>query len=309
MKLKLNIVLLLFIIAYIGKAQEADTSYWKVGGIASFTFSQVSLTNWAAGGDNSVSLTGYYDMFFNHTKGNTKFDNSIILGYGLVRQGAASFNKTDDRVNLISQINQKINGDKLFFTGLVDFRTQMDQGLNSEGKVISKFMSPGYLMVATGINFIPSDKFSLTYAPLTGKFTFVMDQDLANEGAFGVHGAMIDANGVITEVGQNSRAELGSFLKLTFKDEIFKNVTMQSRVELFANYLGNFGNVDVNLENVITMKVNDWLTVNWILQMLYDDDINIDVYDDADMLVGSGPRTQFKSVFGVGLAYKFGAKK
>lgn len=309
MKSKFTLILPLLILTFIGKAQEADTSYWKVGGLASFTFSQVSLTNWAAGGDNSVSLTGYYDMFFNHTKGNTKFNNSIILGYGLVRQGAASFQKTDDRINLISQINQKINGDKLFFTGLVDFRTQMDQGLNADGKVISKFMSPGYMMVATGINFIPSDKFSLTYAPLTGKFTFVMDQDLANEGAFGVQGAVIDARGVITEEGKNSRSEIGSFLKLTYKDEIFKNVTMQSRVELFANYLENFGNIDVNLENVITMKVNDWLTVNWILQMLYDDDITIDVYNDANILEASGPRAQFKSVFGVGLAYKFGASK
>uniref|UniRef100_UPI004049FCEC DUF3078 domain-containing protein n=1 Tax=Fulvivirga sp. TaxID=1931237 RepID=UPI004049FCEC len=117
MKSKFTLILLLLILTFVGKAQEADTSYWKVGGLASFTFSQVSLTNWAAGGDNSVSLAGYYDMFFNHTKGNTKFNNSILLGYGLVRQGAASFQKTDDRINLISQINQKINGDKLFFTG------------------------------------------------------------------------------------------------------------------------------------------------------------------------------------------------
>ena len=41
------------------KSQNTDTiNGWKKGGTLGFTFSQVSLTNWAAGGVNSFSVIG-----------------------------------------------------------------------------------------------------------------------------------------------------------------------------------------------------------------------------------------------------------
>lgn len=273
------------------------------------TFSQVTLTNWAAGGDNSISLNGQLNLFSNYAKGKNRWDNRLILGYGLIRQGDIPFRKTDDRINLITEYGRKINGEKLFWSSMIDFRTQFDLGLSTDGTLISKFMSPGYLMLANGINWKPSEHFFLSYSPASGKFTFVMNQELADKGAFGVEAAELDAQGNVLTPGRNLRSELGSFLKLNYKKEIFTNVAVEGRIELFANYLEKFGNVDVNLENALTMKVNDWLTVNWIVQLLYDDDINIDQFDENDVLIGSGPRTQFRSVFGVGFAYNFGAKK
>lgn len=293
------------------QAQESkkDTTYWNIGGISTLMFTQVSLTNWVAGGDNSLSLAGNFNMFANYAKGNAKWENNLVLGYGLIRQGDTPFRKTDDRINLITQYGLRISEEKLFWSSMLDFRTQFDVGLSGDGTVISRFMAPGYMVVASGLNWKPSSHFSLTYAPVTGKFTFVTDQDLANAGAFGVEAAILGANGNIITLGKKSRSELGSFVKMHFRKEIFTNVTMESRAELFSNYMQDFGNVDINLENAITMKVNDWLTVNWIIQLLYDDDINIDQFDANNVLVGSGPRTQFKSLFGVGLGYKFGAKK
>ncbi len=292
-------------------AQEADTTYWKRGGLASLTFTQVSLNNWAAGGDNSVSLAGLFNVYADYTKDKITWTNTLEMGYGLIRQGEdGDFEKTDDRINAITQFGYKLTEKNLFWSSLLDFRTQFDEGLDGEGNIISKFMAPGYLLVATGLEWKPSEVFGLTYSPIGGKFTFVTDQDLADAGAFGVDPAELDGNGdPIAGTGSQSRAELGSFVKMNFNKEIVTNVTFESRLELFANYVEEFGNIDVNWQNLLVMKVNDFLTVNWQTQLIYDDDIKIEEFDSQGELIGASPKTQFKSVFGVGLAYRFGVTR
>jgi len=293
------------------QAQDADTTYWKKGGLASLTFTQVSLNNWAAGGDNSVSLAGLFNVYADYAKDKITWQNSLEMGYGLIRQGEdGDFEKTDDRINAISQFGYKLPSKNLYWSSLLDFRTQFDEGVDEEGNRISRFMAPGYLLVATGLEWKPAPFFSLTYSPVSGKFTFVTDQDLADVGAFGVDPAELDAAGnPIAGTGSNSRAELGSFLKLNFNKEIVTNVTFESRLELFANYIEEVGNIDVNWQNLLVMKVNDFLTVNWQTQLIYDDDIQIEEFNSAGEVIGSSPKTQFKSVFGIGLAYRFGATR
>jgi hypothetical protein len=218
--------------------------------------------------------------------------------------------KTDDIIIANTQFGYNINGEKLQWSSLLDFRTQFYRGVDEDGNKISDFMAPGYLLVATGIDWKPNENLSITYAPLTGKFTFVRDQDLANEGAFGVNPAERDDLGIITEQGSTSRAEIGSFVKAVYKkDNIVKNVNFSSKLELFANYLEEFGNIDVNWQNLVVMKVNNVLSVNWQTQLIYDDDIKTVVTDDMGNELTEGPKTQLKSVFGVGLAYSFGNKK
>ncbi|MFT4736567.1 MAG: hypothetical protein ACI8QD_001095 [Cyclobacteriaceae bacterium] len=282
------------------QAQEVDTTYWLKGGVTTLTFSQVNLTNWASGGNNNISMNGYFNVFANYTKAKVSWTNNLEMGYGVVKQGLdAAPQKTDDIIIATTQIGYKLRGEKLYWSSLLDFRTQFYQGIDAEGNVISDFMSPGYLLVATGLDWRPSPVLSVTYAPVTGKFTFVADQELANEGAFGV------------DEGKTSRAELGSFLKVKLQlDNVVKNVSIGSKLELFSNYLDNFGNVDVNWQNIVAMKVNSFLTVNWQTQLIYDDDIKIaSGINLAGESIGSRPRTQFKSVFGVGLSFKFGDLK
>ncbi len=300
------------IVAVPAISQESDTTYWKKGGLSSLTFTQVSLNNWAAGGDNSVSLAGFATLYADYQKDKITWTNTLEMGYGLIRQGEdGDFEKTDDRLNAITQFGYKLSDKNLYWSSLLDFRTQFDEGFDEEGNVISKFMSPGYLLVATGLEWKPSEVFGLTYSPLGGKFTFVLDQDLADIGAFGVDPAEVEAiTGLpVAGTGSNSRAELGSFLKLNFAKEVVTNVNFESRLELFANYVEEFGNIDVNWQNLLVMKVNDFLTVNWQTQLIYDDDIKIDEFNNDGEVIGSGPKTQFKSVFGVGLAYRFGDKR
>ena len=42
---------------------------WKIGGVVSVNGQQVSLTNWAAGGNNSISVGGLVNVFAKYRKG------------------------------------------------------------------------------------------------------------------------------------------------------------------------------------------------------------------------------------------------
>jgi hypothetical protein len=46
----------------------AGDSGWKTENNLTIAFSQVSLTNWAAGGQNSMSVNGRFNGFFNYKK-------------------------------------------------------------------------------------------------------------------------------------------------------------------------------------------------------------------------------------------------
>ncbi len=315
---RILLVIVFFVSTYgLGFAQAtepADTSYWQKGFIGTASFTQVSLSNWAAGGQNSISLGGYMTTFANFAKGKDSWENYLEMGYGLIKQGDVEFQKTNDKINIVSKYGRKISktdDGHLFFSSLIDFRTQFAPGFSAPGETeyISKFMAPGYVLAATGIDYKVSPNFSINYAPATGKFTIVNDERLANAGAFGVTPAEYAADGVtILTEGRKFRAELGSFLKINFKKEVVSNVNVETRLEMFSNYLNKPQNIDINWENIILLKINEWLVTSFITQLIYDNDIDIAQFDEAGIQTGAGPRVQFKQLFGIGLTVKMGDK-
>ena len=308
------IIILLLSTPFLLSAQGTDTTYWTTGGVSSITFSQVTLSNWAAGGNNSVAFNGYFNIHANYAKDRSIWENSLELGYGLVKQENADFVKADDKINLTMKYGRQMKEelDKLYWSMNFNLRTQFAEGFSPDdlGTPISKFMSPGYMVIALGMDWKPSKYFSLTYAPLTGKFTIVNDQQLADTGAFGVDPALVDNNGaIIPGTGSKSRSELGSYLTASFKKELFENVNVESKIQLFSNYKENPENIDVNWENSIIMKINKYLSASIINQFIYDEDIDIPDFDENGNQTGASPKLQFKNIFGLGLAYNFGDKK
>ena len=114
-----------------------------------------------------------------------------------------------------------------------------------------------------------------------------MDDSLSQIGSFGV------------EKGERVRHEFGAFIKLKLNAALMKNIEMKSKLELFSNYLNNPQNIDVNAELVFVFRVNSLFSATAQWNLIYDDDIQI-----RDMDGNVGPRTQFKSVLGIGISYK-----
>jgi hypothetical protein len=276
----------------------APVSNWKTGGVVSLNASQVSFTNWAAGGQNSISANSFVNLFANFKKNRMTWDNTLDLGYGKMRQGSDDnviFYKTDDKIDFASKYGQYAF-EHWYYTGLISFKSQFDEGFKTAADTIriSNFLAPAYLNLSIGMDYKPNDNFTLFVSPVSGKITFVMDTLLSAAGAYGV------------EPGQNVRGEFGGYVKAQYKVELMKNITLTSKLDLFSNYLHNPKNVDVNWENLITMKINNFFSANIQYTMLYDDDVKI-AYDSDDDGINDrqGPRLQMKQLIGFGITYKF----
>ncbi|MDA3820602.1 MAG: DUF3078 domain-containing protein [Candidatus Delongbacteria bacterium] len=85
---------------------EDSLAKWKTGGTLSLNASQVSLTNWAAGGENSISGLGIINLFANYKKNKFTWDNTLDLAYGLIRQGDDPVIKSDDKIDFASKAGQ-----------------------------------------------------------------------------------------------------------------------------------------------------------------------------------------------------------
>lgn len=291
----------LLFLGTVGFAQEAvkDTT-WKTGGLISATFGQVSLTNWAAGGLSSISGNGHINLFANHQKGKGSWDNNLILAYGLLKQGEADVVKSDDRIEFTTKYGREAWSPDWSYTALANFRTQFTEGLDAEGNRISDLMAPGYLLASLGFDYRPNDNFSFYISPVTGKFTFVTDEILAAQGAYGVEAGVLgvddSGNLVVIQDGKTSRSELGGYIRTTYNKNLMENVNFLTSLDLFSNY-DNPTLLDVNWDTMISLKVNEYITTSLGLTVIYDHDIKI---QDGDKI---GPRTQFRQIFGVGFAY------
>ena len=279
---------------------------WKKGGMFNLTFSQVSLTNWAAGGENSYSGNVLVNLFAKYKKKKFSWENTLDFGYGILKQGEADLRKSDDKIDISSKAGYKLKNNS-FLAGLMNFKTQAMPGYNypNDTSIISDFLSPAYLLFAAGYDHKVKDKYSLFFAPITGKSTFVNRQFLADAGAFGVEPAILDDNGAVLVPGKRSRLEFGGYLKTTFIFKVMENVTLNTKLELFSNYLEKPQNIDIYWESLLSMKINKDLAVTVSTTLIYDDDVMITIKDDAGNPIGKGPRTQFKEVFGLGFSYKF----
>ncbi len=294
------IALLLLQVASI-TAQEAPKN-WNKSTELGLAVSQVSLTNWAAGGDNSIAGNGYFNFIAKYNKEKISWENGLSLAYGLSKQGDLKVRKTDDKIDFYSKYGHKI-ASHWDASVLFNFKTQFAKGYNykvSDSIVISNFLAPGYILLGTGFDYKPVDYFSAFISPLTGRLTIVTDTALVNAGAYGVDAPVYDGLGSVTKKGKHVKTEFGASVKLMFKKDIWKNVNLQLKMQLFSDYLKNPQNIDIDAEMALLMKVNEYLSTNIVLNSIYDHDINI-----TDKDGNTGPRTQFKQVLGIGFVYKF----
>jgi len=288
------IILCIFSTVHIYGQEPTDTikvNGWKFSGSMGVNFSQTSFSNWSAGGDNAVAGNGLFNAGMNYTKDNWLWQNTVVLEYGITSTKTNGMQKSTDRIDVGTQLGYTTDN-IWYYSAMADFKSQFYKGYNYPNKehYISKFMAPAYVNVSVGMEYKPIDKFySVYFSPLAGKFTFVNDDYLSDQGAFGV------------DPGKKSRAEFGAYLKAKAEKEIMENVKLITDANFFTAYDKSFGNVDVEWNMLINMKINKYLNASLSTTLKYDDDVK---YIDTE---GNkkGPKVQFKEILGIGFGYNF----
>ncbi|MCX2742132.1 DUF3078 domain-containing protein [Pontibacter anaerobius] len=305
--LLLSTFILLYTLNAAAQAPADTVNIWDFGGIGTVNFSQVSLSNWAAGGQNTVSVLGNANLYANYAKGKNTWNNSLDLTYGLVKLEGRRVQKSDDKLELNLKYGYRASK-KWFYTTQLNIKTQLTPTYTiTRDTLRSNFFSPAFVLASLGMDYKPNEKLSVFISPFTGKFTVVANQGLADKGAFGVEAGEKDIEGnIIPGTGEHLRKEFGGYVNVRYKTEILKNISLQSKLDLFSNYLRKPENVDLNWENLINFKVNKVVSASFFAHMIYDDDIMVDVDRDGDEKTdGRGPRLQLKQTMGIGISYKF----
>ena len=332
MKQFLCLLALVVTTSCVALAQDTIPKPWTKGGQGGITFNQVGLSNWAAGGQSNLTLVGSLNAFANRKVNTTTWDNSLDMAFGFIKNNfiydpKAPITKAVDKIEFNSKYGKKAWSDKFYYTGLGTFRTQFAPGVAKPGDAvyISKALAPAYLILAAGIDFKPTDYFSVFLSPVSGKMTIVTDDSLSGAGAYGVNSR--DENGDFRPGSYTKvRMEFGATLKAKFKKDIMKNVGLESNLELFSNYVDRPQNIDVRWTNSLVAKINKYIVVNFFTDLIYDHDIMIPRVDAKTgdplyslipnttnpYLDGNGnpvqrksPALQFMEIFGLGFSYKF----
>lgn len=278
------------------KAQDTTSnSPWTKEGFVRLTFNNTGLSNWAAGGENSIALGTVINLRAKRETNQSIWDNTLNIDYGIARVGDANrlFKKTKDQLAFTSKYGYKLTRNWNISAAL-SFSTQIQPGYtyrDSLGKEfvnqrISDFFSPAYIIPTVGVGY--QNKFmSAVLSPIANKVTVVLDDSLSQAGAFGV------------SPGKKVRNELGIDLTLKLKFSPMENVTFDTFLNLFANYeTTQF--IDVNWTTNLVFKINKYLNASFGTQLLYDNDVLIPQDD------GSRIRAiQFKHVLDIGLLVKF----
>ena len=286
-------------------------SFWETENSFGINVSEVAFVNWNAGGDNAVSGLGFLKFARKYKFNHFQWENNLELRYGLNAQDGRKLRKTEDVIRLSSNLGfRKDTISNWFYSVQLDFNTQFSNGYKYPDRdtPISRFMAPGYLLFGAGTSFITKDqKFNLYLSPLTQKSTFVLDQDLADNGAFGVNEAILDADGNVITPGENHLLEIGILITNNFNYNVAENIELKSRLNLYTDYIKSFGNIDVDWELNLNMKVNKFISTSLGTQMIYDDDILFDVVknDNGTILNPGVPKIQFKQILAIGVLYGF----
>lgn len=261
---------------------EGRQEGWYISGNNSLLFSQSAFSNWVPGGVNSFALNANVDYEFNLTKGKHIWDNRILLGYGIQANEDEDARKTNDIIDLTSSYGYNI-GNNWFLAASMNFRTQFTEGYDfttNPRTKISNLMAPAYLSLGLGLDYKPSENFQVNLHPFTPRVTFVLDKDLQQQGNFG-----------LKNNGDATLFEFGAYIGARYKLQIMEGITYDNRIGMYADYLKNFGNVDIAYQGLLDLKVNRFISAQVSVNLLYDDD--------------QIKKVQVKQTLGIGFNYKF----
>ena len=287
--------------------QKAKPRYWTESAAFKIGFNQTSLTNWAAGGYNTVTLAAGVDASANYAKDLLSWNNRLQLDYAFLysadKQGVLQ--KSNDRIYLESKFAYKTgSGSKWNYTASLDFRSQFtdtpsdyvqnEDGTWSESGLKSAFLSPGYINLALGMEWKPAPWFDVNIAPLTGGVVIATKEILRP--SYGM--ALVEGS---TDKYKSSLFQFGAQIKANAKASLNDKLLLETQLVLFTDYLNKpFVYNRVNWDNKITWAATKFLNIGLSTWLIYDPIVVID-----DVM----SKVQFKEFLSLSFTYSIASKK
>jgi len=261
------------------------------------SFSQVAYSDsWESGGVPNLTLRAASNLSFTYKKQLFYFQSVFDGIYAMTWDDVNHLQKKEDRFQFTNTFGVRTaEKSKFYYTALIDLKSQFAPGYKSpaDETLISRFFSPAYMITSLGMSFKDGDVWSITVAPVSGRFTFVLD-------------TAISRMGIYTDVkpGNTVAANIGFYASIIYKKE-FKTTYFNSKMELFSNYTDNPQNIDIDWENKFGFKITSFLAIELYCRLVYKDKSRYPVKLSDGTTELRGPRLQFHESFNIGLTYSF----
>lgn len=272
-------LILCFIAANLMFAQPDSLLHqgWNPNGTTGLNLSQIALSNWSQGGDNSLSFNLFGNFSFIYFSSPIRLDNNLKLSFGRTKIGSEDFRTSDNDFYLENVLSYKVDWVfKPFFSNSV--RTVLANGYKygaDSTYKISAFFDPGYVTQSLGLLYDRSKIFNTRLGialqeTFTNKFTqYSDDPDTPNK---------------IEKFKLETGIESVSSLNYTIADNLFIN----SQLRLFTRF-NQLDVWDVRWDNTLTAQVNKFVNVNLNVLVIYQKD--------------QSPFTQLKEALQLGFTY------
>ena len=274
---------------------------------------QLALSNWAAGGENTFAGKAFASFtLLDHKK---TFEQKLIgnFAFGIARFASKGIEKQDDKIDLTYSLSRN-SMTQWNLSSIVTFNTQFANGYKypNDSTVISTFFAPAYLTLSIGCSYKTKDeRFQIYMSPVAGKVTFVMNQELADKGAFGVKKGYYDQDSIWIP-GEHIAPAIGVNFISNYKRSIGKNITYTTLLNTFYNYIERHDDdrmpIDVNWENTVNFMITKYISTILFVHLKYDHNTTFPVYDDIEgvqTVVDNVPKLQFKESLGIAFIHKF----
>jgi hypothetical protein len=261
----LTLFLVLFtILCFAQEATEVKKdTLWTPKGVVGINLSQVAFSNWAQGGQNSLSFTFFSLFGLNYIGDPWKWKNSLKFSYGRTKFGDEEYRTNDNEIFFESTLIYHI-GWAVSPYGGVTARTAVTKGFNYDlepSVQIVDFMDPFYLTEALGFIYDQIPNFS-TRLGVGMKQTFTKE--------FTSYSDDIET---LNEI-ETFKNETGIESVTEYKWEFLENMSYLASLRLFGTF-DDLSVWDVRWDNIIAAKVNDYISVTFNVLLIYDEDESI----------------------------------
>ena len=274
---------------------------------------QLALSNWAAGGENAWTGKAFANFALIYHK--KRFEQKLVgaFAFGISRFGDKRIEKQDDKIDLTYSLSLD-SKTQWNISAVATFNTQFANGYKypNDSTIISTFFAPAYLTVSAGYSYKTKDEHLQVFmSPLAGKVTFVMNQELADKGAFGVKKGYYNQDSIWIP-GENIAPAIGINVIINYKQPISKSINYTTMLNTFYNYLERRDDdrlrLDVNWENTIHFTITKFLSTILFVHLKYDHNTTFPKYEEIEgvqTVVDNVPKLQLKESVGIAFLHKF----
>ena len=235
---------------------------WQNEVVTGLNLTQNSFDNWSQGGENSLAWQFNFNAKFINDQKKYNWSNTGKLQFGRTKVGDQDSRKSIDEIKLESVYTYKMS---LYVNPYISAsaQTQLMKGYkytDTTNFVVSNFFDPAYFIQSAGIGFAPNETVK-TRLGAALKETVTQDYPVPY------------ADDPDTPEIEKTKVEPGIESVTDVNVTLAKNILFTSNLQLFSN-MKAFNEIDVNWDNLLVAKVNDYINVNFNVKLFYDRDIS-----------------------------------